>query len=405
MPNYIAVRSIFVIPLLVLGGCKDSEPASPESSDTSGTGSTASTETGETGETELRELVYDDNRGDTFVPGDAAGNAVAVRFSAPAGAVLNEARFLLQDGGADTPFGVSVLGVQPDGSPGDALYPTDGSPLMVSPTLDPEQVGWVDVDLSAIELDVSGDFFVAMEWLTAPGPGLYDAQRLAIDLSEPDDRTWLRAAGVWDPVAEWAGFPNVDAVIRTRIEVPVGSLPPDPVVLTNVSPACREYEALGPTEGHEGALAVTRIEADAPFHLDHIRLQMAHTVPFGGTCDATIPFEVELFRGMGALHDANPEVVETFSIAASDIIDFPVFQIDLEPATTVDLEAGEALFIAIHMETELDGRTVCVDTCNDPVVVGLAGWSQATEPPYTWVPLTDFGVSVNLDVLLFGSPG
>ncbi|MCK7477918.1 MAG: hypothetical protein M0C28_11190 [Candidatus Moduliflexus flocculans] len=29
---------------------------------------------------------------------------------------------------------------------------------------------WVEVDLAAVDLTVTGDFYVAMDWLTAPGP-------------------------------------------------------------------------------------------------------------------------------------------------------------------------------------------------------------------------------------------
>ena len=68
------------------------------------------------------------------------------------------------------------------------------------------------------------------------------------------------------------------------------------------------------------------------------------------------------------------------------------------------LEAGETLFVAVHMEAAANDARTCVNVCTDPVSSVSDAWSYAPEPPYDWVLLSDLGLSLDSDVDLIGKP-
>ena len=138
--------------------------------------------------------------------------------------------------------------------------------------------------------------------------------------------------------------------------------------------------------------------------MDFVRLQLTHTTPFGGDCDATLPFVVELSRGSGPVPDAEPVVIEQFSITLADLVDIPVVQLDLEPANALELAAGETLFVTLQMNRDGELAT-CLDVCANPVVDDVDAWTYDTAPPYTWSTFTELGVSANMNIAVFGTAG
>ncbi len=79
---------------------------------------------------------------------------------------------------------------------------------------------WVEVDLRKHEIIIpSGDFCVAMEWLTPPGDNGADAQYIGVDTSKPDKRSWWktnRDTG-WKPVEDIANIGDRDFMIRATV--------------------------------------------------------------------------------------------------------------------------------------------------------------------------------------------
>jgi hypothetical protein len=108
------------------------------------------------------------------------------------------------------------------------LYPGDGSTGPVErDLLDAEIVAaasygnqWVEIDLSAHGIAIpEGDFFVAMEWITAPGDYGTRAQLLGADTSDPSRRSWWkhRPDSDWVRIEEISDTGDRDLMIRARV--------------------------------------------------------------------------------------------------------------------------------------------------------------------------------------------
>jgi hypothetical protein len=81
---------------------------------------------------------------------------------------------------------------------------------------------WASVDLEPAEIVIdSGNFCVAMEWLTCWGPILDEpeSQILCADNDSPLGRTWIRliSAGTWESIATLS-YTDVNAMIRVRVK-------------------------------------------------------------------------------------------------------------------------------------------------------------------------------------------
>jgi hypothetical protein len=148
---------------------------------------------------------------------DEAGGQVAVRFTPPAGnAKLMRVGFFVTSGGVpDSEFGVRIYRADTNGVP-------DSTDLLGGDKTAAAGAGgdeWVWVDLSAREINVGGgDFFVAMEWLTAPGDHGEDAQFIATNPLKPKGRSWWRhvPANAWVPISD-IGPGDRDLLIRAVV--------------------------------------------------------------------------------------------------------------------------------------------------------------------------------------------
>jgi hypothetical protein len=79
---------------------------------------------------------------------------------------------------------------------------------------------WMDVDLSTQNIIInSGDFCIAMEWLTPPGDRGESAQCLGADNSAPDARSWWKAdsSSDWIRIEDVANVGDRDIMIRATI--------------------------------------------------------------------------------------------------------------------------------------------------------------------------------------------
>ncbi|MDH5705156.1 MAG: hypothetical protein OEZ45_03980 [Candidatus Aminicenantes bacterium] len=132
-------------------------------------------------------------------------------------AVLARVRFLLGINGIPTTeFRVRVFGATVSNGP------DESQDLLASEVTASALFGnkWVEVDLSDQNIIItSGDFCVAMEWLTPPGDHGENAQFIGVDHSNPDGRSWWKtdSRSQWERIEEVANIGDRDVMIRATI--------------------------------------------------------------------------------------------------------------------------------------------------------------------------------------------
>jgi len=130
----------------------------------------------------VQEIAYDDGSSDSYSNQDV-GYHLAVRFSLPSGwtkAKLLKVRYSIHA----IPFGV-------DPTFRAHVYDSDGVTELASLVVTPTDTGWFDVDLSALGITLTGDFYVTIEYLMSAQPPI-DA-----DTSGPDYRSYRGQPGSW----------------------------------------------------------------------------------------------------------------------------------------------------------------------------------------------------------------
>ena len=183
---------------------------------TAATSSTTASSSSSSGGGSGVELAYDD--GDFEEPGapleNAVGGMFATRFTPPVlPTTLRTARFYITSDGTPTAaFAVRILSVGSDGNPGTDLLST---PLVAQAT---KGEAWVDVDFAPANISVSGDFFVAMEWQSAPGDTGDTTQFVGLDRTQPDGRSriFFASTGQWYSFSEIGGIDR-DAMVRVVV--------------------------------------------------------------------------------------------------------------------------------------------------------------------------------------------
>jgi len=150
-------------------------------------------------------LKYDDGDPETGHTG-VVGVQYAVRFSLPLGwtsAKILTARYYILS--SPTAFKVHV-------------YASDKTDLITPFSVTPSATYWFNVDLTGLSIVVSGDFYIAIEFLTEGSP------RIGGDTNAPIDvRTYpIDETGTW--LSPWG---QTDLMIRAIVEppeLPVGGL-------------------------------------------------------------------------------------------------------------------------------------------------------------------------------------
>jgi len=110
------------------------------------------------------------------------------------------------------------------------VYPGDRSTGPVAPDLLEVEImaaasygnQWVEIDLPDNGISIfEGDFFVAMEWMTAPGDNGMNVQLLGADTSEPDRRSWWKhyPDSDWVRIEEISDVGDRDLMIRATVVI------------------------------------------------------------------------------------------------------------------------------------------------------------------------------------------
>jgi len=80
---------------------------------------------------------------------------------------------------------------------------------------------WVEADLTEHNILIeSGEFCVAMEWITPAGDRGSRAQTIGVDYSSPDGRSWWKtdAGSKWRRIEEVANIGDRDVMIRATLQ-------------------------------------------------------------------------------------------------------------------------------------------------------------------------------------------
>jgi hypothetical protein len=172
----------------------------------------------------LQELAYDSggaDQGRTISAGTrekAIGNMLSVRFSPQSESLLIKARFYVYKGGLKefAPFTVRLFNANRE------LMPTLAN---ANPTSD----GWYNVDLSGFQVEVSSDFFIALEYTSAealPPMGWVGHPQLGASEGSGDRSYSLfknQSDGFkWEPISD--GNIMIRAVLQTGYPLRVVSL-------------------------------------------------------------------------------------------------------------------------------------------------------------------------------------
>jgi len=198
-----------IILLFALTGCRESSQNSPEV-----------VMQADALKTNGEEIFYDDGLPEAqHSPWtDEPGGQLAVVFTPTFyPAVLTKVRFLIGINGIPgTEFRVRVFGATVSGEP------DESQDLLASEVKASAPFGnkWVEVDLSDRNIIIaSGDFSVAMEWLTPPGVHGENAQFIGVDYGKPDRRSWWKTdfRSPWERIEEVANVGDRDVMIRATV--------------------------------------------------------------------------------------------------------------------------------------------------------------------------------------------
>jgi len=128
----------------------------------------------------IQEIAYDSGTAE-FGVAAVSGSQLAVRFSLPSGwseAKLLTAKYYIY--GDPSTFRVHVYG-------------SDGSTELITPfEVTPTTTGWLEVDLSALNIIVTDDFYITIEYITEGKPWIGG------ESSDPDGRSYVGTAGSWN---------------------------------------------------------------------------------------------------------------------------------------------------------------------------------------------------------------
>jgi hypothetical protein len=165
------------------------------------------------------DLAYDDGTSEvnSATISATAGGQIGVVFTAPEyPATIRMASFFVSDACAPTTaFKVNVYAFDGTSISNVNLLTANVTAAAASGNT------WVDVDLTNNNLVVSGDFCLAMEWLTATGSSEpYTAQWLGCDTSgTPNRRSWWKFTGYdWQRVETVGTKGDRNNMIRVVIE-------------------------------------------------------------------------------------------------------------------------------------------------------------------------------------------
>jgi hypothetical protein len=146
-----------------------------------------------------------------------------------------------------------------------------------------------------------------------------------------------------------------------------------------------------------GHFAASRFESTADVELCSIRYQLSGPATNAPVeCESYLEHEVWVFKSDSGEPDAEPELIETFTVAGGEQLDerSRIVSLDIPNGLPITrLQPGEYLFIAVQMAASGTTASLCISACGSPTPdPNVSWWSNAAEPPFNWARLSDFGI-------------
>lgn len=180
-----------------------------------------------------------------------------------------------------------------------------------------------------------------------------------------------------------------------------GGAPPE-ADLTNNDDTCEPFWiAPMPSEvGHWGAARLT--PSSYPFDVGQIRYRLF----LGDPACVSLAHSVEVFVTTTDAPPGTPSVLDSWAVPANSEDGWGWIYLDVDPPIT--LQSGEHLFISVEMSGNAQQQVLCLGCCEGEDVIGFKFdrnyWSNATDPPYPWAGLEDFGLTRNYEFEAFAAP-
>jgi len=168
---------------------------------------------------------------------------------------------------------------------------------------------------------------------------------------------------------------------------------------------------------------------DTPYAFAYANMELARLSPtsgpftvlgvrylLGGTgtsssipCDSTVPHRADIWVDTTTTPSSSPTVAVSFDVAPTTQGKAVAMALALE--TSIRLESGDHLFVAVELSNKVDGKAMCIANCT----AGTAGASSYTSwtgasilnnaPPYSWSSYQAMGTPRDLATLALGFDG
>ena len=160
-----------------------------------------------------------------------------------------------------------------------------------------------------------------------------------------------------------------------------------------------DIETVQPGPGEGGHWAGARlVPPQAPFAVHAVAYQLSSVAG----CNSALPHRVELSVLSGDTPEASPTVLAGFDAPAdATMAGWRTRRVLLDEP--IVLQEGESLLVSVEMSTSGSG-SVCLAHCTTEDTPQSAFWSNATDTPYDWQELSEFGLKGNLMVTGLGYP-
>ena len=166
---------------------------------------------------------------------------------------------------------------------------------------------------------------------------------------------------------------------------------------------CFGSSQLVPCDGEEDHWAATWLDLAPGTHVQNVRYHLYQGPAEPYVCDASLAHTAALYVAHQSEPDADPVVIEQWTARATG--PQATGQVVREHTLTLPyvVGPGEHLFVAVQYAGDVDpdpfggcgqdGPVLCQSTCPNDDTSNLGYWSFAAAPPFSWVSLSDLGLS------------
>lgn len=178
--------------------------------------------------------------------------------------------------------------------------------------------------------------------------------------------------------------------------------PPPPLVQVRNYGACAGKN-LYPLAGEEAHWVAVRLEPPHyPFQVEEIEYGIVdyYDIDTGVTCLAGLQHKVQIYKASTIAPPASPTVLAEVSVPATSWSDtYRTVRLTLESPLTIT--ASDDIFVAVQFAGTYP-QVQCVRTCGDLLQPEHNYWSNASNPPYSWQPLSTWDIEGHAQISVWG---